>query len=129
MRKNGTTVGIISNEVRNLELPCVHSKRKVVSSMYHFLVLTHRHGKLLHGVVVSHAELPTFVPVEADWYSEKYNLTKCVYHESYATEEEAHRRLDQFSKWSREKKHALVEQSNPGMLDLTVRIMRYERHL
>ena len=97
--------------------------------MYHFLVLTHRHGKLFHGVVVCHAELPTFVPVQADWFSAKYNLTKCVYHESYETEDEALKRLDQFSKWSREKKHALVEQSNPGLLDLTVRVMRYERHL
>ena len=97
--------------------------------MYHFLVLTHRHRKLLHGVVISHAQMGTFVPVQADWYAAKYNMTDCVLCETYDTEEEALDRLTQFSKWSRQKKHELVERSNPGMRNLTIRVMRYERHL
>ena len=97
--------------------------------MHHFLILTNRHEKVLHGIVIEHAQMGMFEPGRADWFAVKYNLSKCILCETYDTEEEACARLERFSKWSRAKKWALIDQSNPGRRDLAVRVMRYERHL
>ena len=93
----------------------------------HFLVLSNRNDTVLHGVVCD--VIHGFKPLEADEFSAKYNLTKCVYHESYENREQAMARLAQFSKWSRSKKEALVGASNPARRDLTAKVYRHEEHL
>ena len=95
--------------------------------MSHFLVLSDRGDTVLHGVVCD--VIHGFKPLEADAFSARYNLTKCVYHESYDEREQALARLAQFSKWSRSKKEALVNASDPTRYDLTARVYRKEEHL
>ena len=95
--------------------------------MSHFLVLSNRNDTVLHGVVCD--VIHGFDPRTADEFSYKYNLTKCGYHESYDTTEQAEARLRQFSKWSRSKKDLLIGESNPARRDLTVKVYRHEEHL
>ena len=95
--------------------------------MSHFLVLSNRNDTVLHGVVCD--VIHGFKPLEADAFSAKYNLTKCVYHDSFDKREQAEARLRQFSKWSRSKKEALVGASNPARRDLTAKVYRHEEHL
>ena len=91
------------------------------------LVLSNRNDTVLPGVVCD--VIHGFDPRTADAFSYKYNLTKCVYHESSDTTHQAEARLPQFSKWSRSKKDLLIGESNPARRDLTVKVYRHEEHL
>ena len=55
-------------------------------------------------------------------FTNKYNVTKLVYYEEYATMEEAIAREKQIKGGSRQKKLALIENSNPQWHDLWAQI-------
>ena len=52
-------------------------------------------------------------------FTEKYNLQKLVYFESTTDVRAAIEREKQLKKWRREKKNALVQQTNPLWQDLS----------
>ena len=51
-------------------------------------------------------------------FTDKYNVTKLVYYESYESIQEARGREVQVSKWSRAKKDKLIDSLNPERKDL-----------
>jgi len=51
-------------------------------------------------------------------FTQKYNVSKLVYFESYSTMEYAIKREKQLKKWSRVKKNHLIEIKNPYYSDL-----------
>jgi len=52
-------------------------------------------------------------------FTEKYNLTKLVYYETFDEPIAAFAREKQLKKWSREKKVWLIKQQNPKFQDLS----------
>ena len=51
-------------------------------------------------------------------FSDKYNVTKLVYFETFASIEEAIAREKQLKGWKRDKKEKLIDSMNPDRLDL-----------
>lgn len=51
-------------------------------------------------------------------FTDKYNVTKLVYYESYESIQEARGREVQVSKWSRDKKDKLIDRLNSERKDL-----------
>lgn len=51
-------------------------------------------------------------------FTEKYNLTDCIYYESFFSIEEAIMREKILKKWRREKKEQLINTLNPEWKDL-----------
>lgn len=58
-------------------------------------------------------------------FTAKYNLTHCIYYESYYSIEEAIAREKEIKKWRREKKEILVNTKNPDWRDLWDEIMEW----
>jgi putative endonuclease len=56
-------------------------------------------------------------------FTAKYNLTYCIYYESYYLIEEAIAREKEIKKWRREKKEILINTKNPDWRDLWDEIM------
>jgi putative endonuclease len=54
-----------------------------------------------------------------DGFSKQYNCTRLVYLEHYQTALVGIAREKQLKRWSREKKLALIRESNPAFLDLS----------
>jgi putative endonuclease len=53
-----------------------------------------------------------------DGFTRKYHVTRLIYYESFANEEEALKREAQLKGWRRSKKIALIGKMNPHRLDL-----------
>ena len=51
-------------------------------------------------------------------FCRKYNCDKLVYHEMFSRIEEAIGKEKQLKKWNREWKNKLIQDANPGWLDL-----------
>lgn len=51
-------------------------------------------------------------------FTNKYNLTKLVWHENYHRMDQAIRREKQIKKWRREKKNRVIDEMNPEWKDL-----------
>ena len=51
-------------------------------------------------------------------FTAKYNCDKLVYHEMFSRIEEAIGKEKQLKKWNREWKNKLIQDANPGWLDL-----------
>jgi Predicted endonuclease containing a URI domain len=56
-------------------------------------------------------------------FAAKYNLEHCIYYEFFTDIEQAIQRETQLKKWSREKKDALINTTNPNREDLWVDIL------
>jgi putative endonuclease len=87
--------------------------------MVHLLILSNRNDTVLHAVLCTNPA--AFRAQAADAFSARYNLTKVVYHQSFPDAASAAARRDQINRWSRAKKDALIDASNPARRDLTVR--------
>jgi len=55
-------------------------------------------------------------------FTQKYNVNKLVYFEEYSDIRDAIAREKQIKKWRREKKNALVENSNANWRDLAIEL-------
>src|SRR5437867_4096455 len=58
-------------------------------------------------------------------FSDKYNLTICVYYENFSSIEEAIYREKEIKKWRREKKDALINSINARWMDLWDEIKKW----
>lgn len=61
-----------------------------------------------------------------DRFTKRYNLTKLVYYEVVDDLQPALAREKQIKQWSRARKEKLIEEMNPGWLDLGDRILAQE---
>ncbi|WP_017260186.1 GIY-YIG nuclease family protein [Pedobacter arcticus] len=58
-------------------------------------------------------------------FSARYNLTYCIYYETFTSIVEAIAREKEIKKWRREKKEKLINQLNPKWDDLSIGIQEW----
>jgi len=58
-------------------------------------------------------------------FTANYNLTYCIYYETFFSIEEAIAREKEIKRWRREKKERLINQSNPQWDDLWMEIKEW----
>jgi len=85
-----------------------------------YIVTNKRRGTLYTGMTntISKRSLRHKKSFNANSFTDKYNLKRLVWYESFSTPSGAIRREKEIKGWTREKKIALIEKSNPEWKDL-----------
>lgn len=88
---------------------------------YYVYILTNRNNAVLYTGVTSDLVRRVYEHkqhLDPDSFTSKYNVTKLVYFEETTDVKAALEREKQIKSWKRERKMALIMESNPRMLDL-----------
>jgi putative endonuclease len=95
-------------------------------SGYHVYILTNKQQTVLYIGCTGFLEGRIFQHRQRliDGFTRKYHVTKLIYYETFANEEEASARETQLKGWRRSKKAALIEKMNPHWLDLFLPMMQ-----
>ena len=83
-------------------------------------IMINKYNKVLYTGVTSNLlrRVTEHIEKTVAGFTSKYNVTKLVYYEEYATMEEAIAREKQIKGGSRQKKIDLIKKKNPGWADL-----------
>jgi putative endonuclease len=94
-------------------------------SGYHVYILTNESNAVLYIGCTGFLEGRIFQHRNKliEGFTTRYQVTKLIYYETFASEEEAERREKQLKGWRRSKKAALIEKMNPHWLDLFLPMM------
>jgi putative endonuclease len=89
---------------------------------YHVYIMTNRTDTVLYTGVTGNLAKRVFEHKNhlIDGFTKKYNVTKLVYSEEYASADDAIRREKQIKSGSRRKKIEMIKKINPGFNDLKV---------
>ena len=92
-----------------------------MSGQYYVYLLTNWSNKVLYTGVTNDLKRRLYEHTEglADGFTQKYHVHKLVYFEVTTDVRSAIAREKQIKGWTRAKKNALVETSNPGWADLS----------
>ena len=88
---------------------------------YYVYILTNKTNSVLYTGVTNDLTRRMYEHrehLDKDSFTSKYNVTKLVYFEQTTDVDAALEREKQIKSWKRERKIALIMQSNPRMLDL-----------
>ena len=88
---------------------------------YYVYILTNRNNAVLYTGVTSDLVRRVYEHrqhLDPDSFTSKYKITKLVYFEETSDVKAALEREKQIKSWKRERKMALIMESNPRMLDL-----------
>ena len=93
---------------------------------YHVYILTNKVQTVLYIGCTGFLEGRIFQHRQRliDGFTRKYQVTKLIYYETFANEEEASKRERQLKGWRRSKKVGLIEKMNPHWLDLFLPMMK-----
>ncbi|HHL30995.1 MAG TPA: GIY-YIG nuclease family protein [Oceanospirillales bacterium] len=88
-------------------------------------ILSNKHNNVLYVGVTSNLPKRIWEHKEKviDGYSKKYNLEKLVYFETHISMQDAIVREKQLKKWNRDWKIRLIEEQNPGWIDMYANIL------
>ena len=89
--------------------------------MYYVYILTNTYNTVLYIGITNNLERRLYEHKNklADGFTKKYNLHKLVYFDSTTDVRAAIEREKQLKGWTRAKKNALIEESNPNWVDLS----------
>jgi len=88
---------------------------------YYIYILTNQTGSVLYTGVTNDLVRRVYEHknhLDRNSFTSKYNVTKLVYFESTSDAKAAIEREKQIKSWKRERKIALIMESNPRMTDL-----------
>ena len=88
---------------------------------YYVYILTNKNNSVLYTGVTNDLVRRVYEHkhhLDPDGFTSKYNVTKLVYFEETTDVKAALEREKQLKSWKRERKMALIMESNPRMLDL-----------
>ena len=94
---------------------------------YHVYILTNQTNSVLYVGVTNDLVRRVYEHkqhLDKDSFTSKYNVTKLVHFEETCDVEAAIEREKQIKSWKRNRKIALVMESNPRMIDLYDQIVR-----
>ncbi len=88
--------------------------------MYYVYILTNRHNKVLYTGVTNNLKRRVYEHKNklVEGFTEKYNIDKLVYFETYKDVRLALNREKEIKGWLRAKKLTLIERENPHWEDL-----------
>ena len=88
--------------------------------MYYVYILTNRHNKVLYTGVTNNLKRRVYEHKNklVEGFTEKYNIDKLVYFETYKDVRLALNREKEIKGWIRAKKLTLIEKENPHWEDL-----------
>ena len=97
---------------------------KTHTQQYFVYILTNKRNGTLYIGVTNDLTGRTYTHKEklAAGFTKKYNVTRLVHYERFGDIREAIAREKQIKGWSRKKRIALIESSNPTWQDLAARI-------
>ena len=92
----------------------------IPASYFIYILASGKHGTLYVGVTNDlRARLELHRAGRGSEFVKKYEVTRLVYMEEYASPQEAIQREKQLKKWHRDWKIRLIEQENPDWDDLS----------
>lgn len=93
---------------------------------YYVYILTNQMGSVLYTGVTSDLVRRVYEHknhLDQSGFTSKYNVTKLVYFEKTSDVKAAIEREKQIKSWKRQRKIALIMESNPRMIDLYTHIL------
>jgi len=92
-----------------------------MNNQYYVYIMTNWNNKVLYIGVTNNIlrRVSEHKSGAIEGFTQKYNIKKLVYNESFNNVDDAIAREKQLKRWSREKKNKLIESLNPDWEELT----------
>jgi putative endonuclease len=101
----------------------------MMNKQYYVYILANKNNSVLYIGVTSNIHKRLFEhrnAVDKDSFSAKYGLKKLIYIEVYNNPLDAIKREKQIKKWNRKWKEELINEQNPGWIDLSEEYLKLE---